>query len=255
MPITDLTNTTWIINETPNINPPRMYLQHINYISNNVEFTQMYIGYIPELDYENNIWYTGFSSVQAYSSPNWSNQSYRTITITGGTDATNTTFISWLEANATQQETPTFSNSIFMGDNNIVGVYVGESDVETMYLGDEKIYEKPAPTPSGYTIQLIAQKEGEFGNGSTIYGYTDNTKTTQLLFVNAGASVVLDQYGGNTITSLSNTASIYLYNPDEEQSGYKIGSSGQKTWINGGTGVTLTFDSDTTLYLITLGKD
>lgn len=181
MPITDLTNTTWIINETPSINPPRMYLQHINYISNNVEFTQMYIGYIPELDYENDIWYTGFSSVQAYSSPNWSNQSYRTITITGGTDVTNTNFINWLEANATQQ-TSSFSNSIYIGDSNIAGAYIGESDVSAMYIGDEKIYEKPAPAPSGYEVTITAS--GSWNNQSDgtikIYDGQDNTGTLLL---------------------------------------------------------------------------
>ena len=103
--ISDLTDTTWIINATPTLNPPRMYLQHLNFTSNNQEFSMMYIGYIPELDNESDIWYYGStpSYVQAYSSPNWSNQAYRTITITGGSDVTNSSLITWLINNAEQQ--------------------------------------------------------------------------------------------------------------------------------------------------------
>ena len=33
----------------------------------------------------------------------WTSESYRTVTITGGTDATNPDFIAWLTANATKQ--------------------------------------------------------------------------------------------------------------------------------------------------------
>lgn len=144
MPITDLTNTTWVINDAPTINPPRMYLQHINFTSNNIQFTQMFIGYIPELDNENDIWFYSdtASYVQAYSSPNWSNQSYRTITITGGTDVTNANLISWLEANATQQTEPTFENKITLGNLAIDNMSVGNTDVAGAYLGETKIYEK-----------------------------------------------------------------------------------------------------------------
>jgi hypothetical protein len=35
------------------------------------------------------------------TSATWTNENYKTIKITGGTDATNTTLISWLYANAT----------------------------------------------------------------------------------------------------------------------------------------------------------
>jgi len=87
------------------------YTYDLSFTSNNTSFVQFGIVYDigsdmgdgPDnqgLDY----YYDELSSDRVYNSRNdtWSNNAYKTITITGGTDATNATLIAWLEANAVQ---------------------------------------------------------------------------------------------------------------------------------------------------------
>ena len=44
-----------------------------------------------------------YGSTLAYFFGSWQNTAYRTISITGGTDANNADLIAWIQANATQQ--------------------------------------------------------------------------------------------------------------------------------------------------------
>ena len=63
-----------------------------------------------------------------------------TIEITGGTSVTNTTLISWLEANATNI-TPTPSvNNISIGDLQLSTAYIGTGEVQKMYLGETEVW-------------------------------------------------------------------------------------------------------------------
>lgn len=109
MPVTDLTGTTWTLNDTitfsyslglPNISS-------FNFTSNNTSFYGFYfdvegesdnsLGYRTNQEYSfNQIYNSGGNIISG-------KEAYKTIFITGGTDATNTGLISWLEANATQQ--------------------------------------------------------------------------------------------------------------------------------------------------------
>lgn len=97
--ITDLTGTTWVFNN--NINffywSNRFY---VNFTCNNTNYNQIYI-----LDDEERCmyYYTSNSSVGVYYD-GWQSDNYKTITITGGNDVTNSTFISWLQGSATQQQ-------------------------------------------------------------------------------------------------------------------------------------------------------
>lgn len=106
-PITDLTGTTWLFNSVLSQLPlsSGQYFT-MNYTSNNINCE--YIGInelIPDFDapeprvdlyliYDNN-----FNPVYI---DGWENEVYRTISITGGTDVTNSDLISWLQENATQ---------------------------------------------------------------------------------------------------------------------------------------------------------
>lgn len=105
MAVTDLTNTMWIINETPSYSPFTGIetLLGITFTSNNQTFTYIdFVDYhfsgVLQLSYES----TGVYSINEFDG--WANTAYRTITITGGNDVTNATLIAWLQANAVQQE-------------------------------------------------------------------------------------------------------------------------------------------------------
>ena len=88
--ISDLTGTTWYFNETLTDTLDGQYA--LSFASNNNNYTTLVL--IP------GAMMYGLTTF-AYSNT-WSNQAYRTISITGGTDATNADLIAWLEANATE---------------------------------------------------------------------------------------------------------------------------------------------------------
>lgn len=126
--LTDLTGTTWIINNVPALSPlsSEQYFA-INYTTNqrNCE----YIGINEEvpgpeapfphadffLVYDNN-------DFPVYLDE-WEDEAYRTIEITGGTDVTNSNLIAWLQANATQvQSGPTYSLSTTLNKCTIINL-------------------------------------------------------------------------------------------------------------------------------------
>lgn len=111
MAITDLTNTKWLLNENL-INGLSLneFSYVINFTSYDLNFTELRWR-DPAADYDNintyELAYQGNTYERVYmrwdgSNWSWANEFYRTLEITGGTDATNTNLISWLEQNATQ---------------------------------------------------------------------------------------------------------------------------------------------------------
>ena len=116
MAVTDLTGTTWVFNDIITINDN--YSWDINFISNNTNFafikhSTSFSGILNYLDGEQN-------STGVYAGNRWRNEAYKTITITGGTGATSTTLISWLQANATLQ-TPTISFKHLYRNTTLIG--------------------------------------------------------------------------------------------------------------------------------------
>ena len=118
----DLTGTKWVFNDdiTPITNNS---VFQINFSSNSynlvalvtgqqvdeydepiegVAFITYYKVYPSSVISDSILSYTTFAG---HSYASWVDNSYKTITITGGVDATNATLISWLEANATLQTT------------------------------------------------------------------------------------------------------------------------------------------------------
>lgn len=211
--ITDLTGTTWIINSTPSLTPRFALNQNnITFTSNNVEYDELYVGYIPELDPENDIWYYSDSTsyIQVYSQPNWLDQSYRTITITGGTGATNSTFIGWLINNATQQVAPTGTEIthrywapdgvITMSDND----RIGDSNIEYTVLFNEFTDTYTDTTQTGlYFLGVQTQQNPQWSyiesiNGDGInllyHGTTNNIDNTMWLEFTTGDYMSTDLY-------------------------------------------------------------
>lgn len=99
--ITDLNNTTWTINDASDITTPSINeTYYINFSDSNDNYTQFKIG---KQDTKKAIFYD--YDLVLYGGA-WVDESYRTITINGGTDATNSNLISWLQNNAIQQIAP-----------------------------------------------------------------------------------------------------------------------------------------------------
>ena len=103
MPSVDLTGTTWVFNTE---------IPYNGYLRYNINFRSNETNYIA-IQYDEDGFMYRFTESITYTVYNeflsgpWIDEAYKTITITGGTDATNTNLINWLEANATQQTTST----------------------------------------------------------------------------------------------------------------------------------------------------
>lgn len=96
MAITDLTGYTWVGNETITLSPTGTY--NIIFGTTDGNFYQALV--IQSGKFGSNLSYFSLGTVTAYRG-GWTSEVYRTIEITGGTDATNPTLIAWLEANGT----------------------------------------------------------------------------------------------------------------------------------------------------------
>ena len=110
-PQSDLTGTTWLFNATldlsgavwPSAGNSDEY--NINFTSNSTDYTGIVLTNMGPAML--GISYNASSdSVIPYLTGlmgnGWTDQAYRTISITGGTDATNADLIAWIQANATQ---------------------------------------------------------------------------------------------------------------------------------------------------------
>lgn len=196
--ITNLTNTTWLFNETLD-NYSGSYRVYINFTSNSQNYTYMTfdseMGFI--VQYDGDIVY--FSG--------WQDNSYRSITITSGTDATNSTLISWLQSNATQQSMGTeitqkywTTDSIIMQDDE----RIGDDDIQYKVLYNEFTDNYTNTTQTGLIFVGVQTEqtpswsyiESINGDGINIlYHGTNNTlANTMLLEFTIGDSIDTDLY-------------------------------------------------------------
>ena len=147
MPITDLTGTTWIINNNINDFPGDSFA--INFTSNGNNYT--HFNPTSEAPGELIIWLLVYwdatlAGTTVYNSGTWVNDNYKTIEITGGTDATNANLISWLEANATQViPEPTVTK---IGNLSIMKKMFGSLPIVKEVLNGTTIYENGGSTPA-----------------------------------------------------------------------------------------------------------
>jgi hypothetical protein len=117
--ITDVTNTSWRFNEVlyhwnvGEVDEEETSVRYndfrnITFNANGENFN--YLGY---RGHRNDDFASGtplavsYNDTTVYDTNSWVDETYKTITITGGNDATNPKFIVWLTQNATQIEIPT----------------------------------------------------------------------------------------------------------------------------------------------------
>ena len=147
MAVSDLTNTTWEIKNWPTITTSTDNTYNINFTANNISYTAFRLRNNGDYNY---IYY---NTTKVFDSDlgSWGDYAnYRTITITGGTDVTNATLITWLEANATQQVAPTGKTQL--GTRTITKKMLGTREITKEVVNGVVVYEKQAP--SGGTISL-----------------------------------------------------------------------------------------------------
>ena len=137
MAVTDLTNTKWLINSktcTAGYGTFQIDFDRDEWST----YYDFYIGYGGTPDGP----YPLANSVNiAPAGPDFL-QENDIITITGGIDVTNSSLISWLEANATQIVE---AGKMYIGTSNISKMYLGQNEVSKVYLGQDLVYEKQAP--------------------------------------------------------------------------------------------------------------
>ena len=109
--ISDLTGTTWYFNDTLDFTGLPEAEYDLAFVSNNTSCVYLVymVAELMDVEMEELLFSPSPGVVYMYPSPmppfypdGWQNQAYRTISITGGTDATNPVLIAWLQANATE---------------------------------------------------------------------------------------------------------------------------------------------------------
>lgn len=173
MAVTDLTGTIWVINAMPT--PIASTLTaYINFTSNSAPFTGITL--YDDMDF-GNIAYRNPETLEfpiiVYDSETWAYDSYRTLSITGGADATNATLIAWLGANAEQQIPTVPDVSISYNGGEIASM----SDSGTKVLKTQGKY-----CTDDITIDYT--KSGGGGGDEQLFIFCNSTA-----YLNAGATI------------------------------------------------------------------
>lgn len=173
MPITDLTNTTWVFNSTITL-PPSDY--YINYTCNNVNYVYLCVTYGRPIE-GNYLTYRDNNSneINVYNTfSEWVNDDYKTITITGGNAVNDTTLINWLSANAIQVPVADLIDTTWVFNDDITyEVYTRLNyRYEFDFLCDNVQYHGMTFTQSGrnYYLNFI---DDEYDNIQVYYGNPD----------------------------------------------------------------------------------
>lgn len=170
MSVSDLTGTTWLINGTFT-EPASTIDAYINFISNSANFVEIKIYDGSEPGSEQSIRYTTQDQDPIIvCEQGWTDEAYRTIAITGGEDATNSSLITWLENNATQV--------VQTGD--VIVSYAG-ADIATMSDSGTKTLK----TQGKYcTDDITIEYTKPSGGSDSVYVFTGATYSNTDVSVN-----------------------------------------------------------------------
>lgn len=205
MSVSDLTGTTWVINNIPAL---YFYEFHVNFTSNNQSFDYLI------LDIDNYIiqYYNSSEDEAAnvYDDTNhtWKDNAYKTITITGGADATNANLIVWLQENAIQyQQKSSFKSLLIYSHDNYIRLNLDGVDYKISKVSFSNIHIKEIGDliDTAYSfdgknfIRITDKNEHVLNNVNALY--------VSLSIDNAGAWIKVDSSGYKN--SFSETADIY----------------------------------------------
>lgn len=153
--IGDLTGYTWVGNSSlSNIAPSGTDITSkdgmaenyaINFTCNNVSYTYFNVldrDYSPYGYFYSNEALNSDDGTTVVYTESWISDNFKTIQIIGGTDATNSNLIAWLENNGTLTAPVVQSTGkIVVGTKQVKKVYIGTKKVKKVYIGTKLSYE------------------------------------------------------------------------------------------------------------------
>ena len=249
--VSDLTGTTWVFDDYLN-DYNYLYdtfngsggplIASINFTDNIRDYSSLYrYNNADDLDYL--YYYTlAHDDYTAYND-GWTNSNYKTITITGGTDATNSTLINWLDTIATLQadvvEINDFviydtNNTVIFNSTNISGL--SDTDKIYFYFNNSGLSYKVNGTGSAVAITTSAYYFPAFYLGidldDELNVVFNGTNSYQLLIHDMGADV-MDFTSEYYIFSNTLISSIITNSTNSGyQSGYNDGlANGGDVWL------------------------
>lgn len=225
MSVSTLAGTTWVINLTPVISFSDSY--GINFTSNSNSYdrlpldpTSIYFLYFGGEDFPSR-------ADEAYNSiDGWTNANYRTISITGGSDATNSTLIAWFEANAVRQVDYVTNTQELTSIANAIRAKGGTSSPLTYPAGFVTAIQN-IPTGTTPTYDVTTANPEDVADNKTFYkatssstvskqtGYVTDCRTNgytasvaDISLYNNNVQVDLTGGGSNYYGIIANTAKI-----------------------------------------------
>ena len=248
MSLSTLAGTTWLINSIPTI-PNIETLYRLSFTSNGNNYSNFVFGAI-EITVDSIRYSVDGAGVFVYNKNTqvWVNEAYKTVAITGGTDATNSTLIAWFEANATQIIDPNFYGTIKVkgasGDDFILLPKTTVSQVEGL----------PVPTNADNGKAISVNSSGNYvlankmanpmtTQGDIIYGGSSGTPTRlgkgtagQVLTMNSGGTAPVWTTPASGMTNPMTTAGdLIVGGSSGTPARLGIGSNGQVLASNGTT--------------------
>lgn len=186
MAVTDLTNTKWLFNND-------VTLSEFGVVNNNTTFDLTFINdgvtyYGFEVrnkaEQDNGIrYYDGDHAWWRYNVTNgWADSSYKTIEITGGTDATNADLIAGITANATQIVEPSsdvIETTISVGTSLLADASVGTTKLLKAYIGNHLIFERVGSNFQTADDKLLLTSNGDIFNVQEASGYSVSVHVTE----------------------------------------------------------------------------
>lgn len=219
MAVSDLTNTTWYFNRYFRNIPSSSLTYNINFTSNNNSYTSLYLNMI---NYNYGHYTLNYNSTQVYycnddlGEDSWTDEIYRTFTITGGTDVTNASLIAFLELNATQQSGSTAKTQV--GTSTIAKKMFGTTPIAKEVVNGVTVYE--ASTPSGYSVTVSPDVEPS-GMDSLMFLKFNTAPTSSSDYdVKCDYGVLYDRNGAelSVYYTVSNITKLYIWTDNADGS-------------------------------------
>ena len=254
MAITNLTNTSWYFNETLDHcgigNSHSIYdddyhsVFHVDIVWNGIQYTTLdYDLGMPNIA-NNMSYYGGDNYVDGTQyEDGWLDESYRTITITGGDDVENPDLITWITSNATQVEisTPDTPSGTTISYNGSIIATIQSGETVTLRCAGKKmdgdvIVEAAEATGGGIEVPMrtITYEVGEGFNTVILTYVTVENDTVVSKSVEASAnsngSITFLAYTGIQLESTEVTdswgESSYPSISVDDTGGYFVGEQG-----------------------------
>ena len=256
MAITNLTGYKWVGNQTLDLsfinanNTSVVYniscklenTQGESVVSENIEF------YYKSSPFNISVFKVG--DIDLYLSWGGWNNSYKpsaTLTFTGGTDATNTELIAWLEANGTLTKPVVLQLAPFL--TNIANAIRKKKGTTAPINAQDfaKEIESIETAAKGYTLTMNVSSNNTYVD-NIAYAINNEETYTNFSSSQAGTAITL-----NNVVSITFKDNYRGFAP-EPYSGVKIGStSGGEEYgtiaLNGGETLTIDLTQDTTIYV------